>query len=47
VNFMNYLPENEKESFIDSISDIRDQADRWFDIIRCSGPTSNDVAVDG
>lgn len=47
VNFMNYLPENEREPFIDSISDVRDHSYRWFDIIRGSGPTSNDVIVDG
>ena len=45
LNFMNYLTEEGQGDILDRIDDIRDDTDRWFEIIGGWGPTSDDVRL--
>jgi adenylosuccinate synthase len=44
VNFLNYLKDEEAQNeFLIEISELRDDSDRWFDIIGGWGPKSSDI----
>jgi adenylosuccinate synthase len=43
LNFMNYLDEEGQVNMLEAIDRVRDSALQWFDVITCSGPTSDDV----
>lgn len=43
VNFLNYLSPAAGVDFLDRISALRDDCNKWFDVIGCAGPLSSDV----
>lgn len=43
MNFLNYLTPGEGADFLDRLRALRDDCDKWFDIIGCVGPNSEDV----
>lgn len=43
LNFMNYLDEEGQARILEAVDRVRDSSLQWFDIITCSGPTSDDV----
>lgn len=43
LNFMNYLDDVGQADILSKIDDLRDDYRKWFDVITCNGPTSEDV----
>lgn len=44
VNFLNYVPDDDQEKFIDAIKALRDECPRFFDILGSVGPKSENVS---
>jgi len=48
VNFLNYLQDKSAQrDFLQDIKDIREDNERWFDIIEGHGPESSDIRIIG
>lgn len=45
LNFLNYLDKGDDEQFLQEITCLRDNADKWFDVIGGWGATSADIRL--
>lgn len=43
LNFLNYVKPEHQGNFLDRIGRLRSNSAKWFDVIQCSGPKSEDV----